>query len=131
MPTPDERMVAALDDFEAAIAAGTPVDLALEQTAREHRFSAEALKLRATRRFGDLTTLKARLDEQAETLVRNHRADTAIEAYLTQSPESPFFEWFEERVGRLPTDAEESEYTKRRRAMLISRIKASDVKITI
>ena len=129
--TPDERMAAALDRIKASIAEGLSVDEVLEQAANEHGFSLQAVTNRATKRFGDLTKLKAILDRRAENVKRQHGAESAIEAYLVQQPEKPFSEWFERRVGRNPTDDEQNEFSARHRRLLINRIKKSDIKISI
>lgn len=130
MPTPDERMVAALDDLESLIAEGDSIDAAIGQAARDHDFSIEAVALRAAKKFGDLTTLKTRLEQEADNLERVRRAETAIDAYLSQQPEPPFPQWFEERVGRPPTTKEDADFTKRYLSWLIKDIKISDVKIS-
>mgnify|MGYP001063866046 CR=1 FL=1 len=106
----EERLRNALADMEAMLNEGQSAEDAVVACAAEYGFKKDALRMRATRFLGDLTSLRARNLERADRLSKEHLAETAIDTFLVEEPESTFPDWFEKRVGRPPSKIESEEF---------------------
>jgi hypothetical protein len=109
----EQRISEALSDVEAMLCAGSLPEEAIAACADDYGFKAEVLKLRAQKALGNLGSVRERSLRQAQMLKREHKADKAVDRYLTENPGTNFPEWFEAEVGRPPTTAEHHHFTDR------------------
>jgi hypothetical protein len=119
MMSVEQRMNDALSDLEAMLNEGRLPEEAITACAADYGFKSTVLKLRAQNVFGDLGSVRERSLKQAQVLMREHKAEKAIDRYLTENPDANFPEWFEAEVGRPPTKAERDEFSERYMQFLV------------
>ena len=107
------RVLDAITDIEGLLIEGKSVQEALSACSQDYELKTNVLEHRARKALGDLETVRDRSTHSANEIGRQHRAETAIEAYLVEKPEPNYSTWFENRVGRVPTKSESKDFNRR------------------
>jgi hypothetical protein len=102
MSTIEERVRDALEDLRDLLAEGREISGAIAEAAEAYELKADVLQVRALKAFGELTTVRGRVDAAKSEGARKFRLRSAIERYRTaclQDDVPGGAEWLRDEVG--------------------------------
>lgn len=103
----EERVADAISELEDLLMSGQLPEDAIPIAAKTEDLRPEVLRLRAEKALGDLQAVKAKNDLQAKRIAEQRKAKSSIYEFAEMDKvNADFPNWFEQKTGRLPTQAE-------------------------
>jgi hypothetical protein len=101
-------MADALEDFRGLVASGEQIEKAASIVATDHGFRADVVLVRASKMFGPLDGLSAKIDVEREKSKREVELNKAISEFADLEENISAQEWLASRLGRDPDESEVS-----------------------
>lgn len=102
----EARLGEAILDLEGRLNEGIDVEAAIRETAEDHYFKDEAIRIRGTKLLGPLELVKGKSDRRIAVMREKQAFLAAVDAYTDVDPDCSMRDWLVEQLGREPSQDE-------------------------
>ena len=99
----EARLGEAILDLEGRLVDGMKVEEAIRETAEDHYFKDEAIRVRGTKLLGPLHEVKAKAEDRMAVVREGLAFKAAVGAYTAKDISGPIRDWLISQLGREPS----------------------------